>query len=472
VSAQDLLSIPGYHPIFFASDGGREGLYAYIVAAVFRLFGASVLTLRATAAAVGVLGVVATFVAVRRFGRGPALLAMLWTAGSLWMIAVSRDGFRNILTVMVGAAAVAALLRWGDRPSRAAAIGAGAVMALGFWTYQPLKLLPVLAIVWLLWVRARDRDRYSKLRPTVLWAGVAFLVVAAPMFYTAITDATGYFGRAAAVSLFNPGSGSADSYPVHVLRTIGMFVVTGDPNERHNVGGLPLLGPLLFIPFALGIWRCWRHRTDQGHALVLIGLVVFLLPPLIANEGAAPHFLRSLGLQPYVAACIGLGCAEAVLMMQRLGARVGVANGANRTGAAWAVCAAAVTGVGIASAVTYMNRPIADRYSAFTFADVALANAAVDNSTGGGASTLLILDKYDALDVQFLDAGRLPTIVAPMRPVANPAIYSLIVAPSRSDIAAAVGPELAAQAQVVARNPGGNPVAFEVVPQPGGAPTG
>src|SRR6202049_1963740 len=159
-------------------------------------------------------------------------------------------------------------------------------------------------------------------------------------------------------------------------------------------------------------------------------------------------------------------------MMQRLGARVGVANGANRTGAAWAVCAAAVTGVGIASAVTYMNRPLADRYSAFTFADVALANAAVDNSTGGGASTLLILDKHDALDVQFLDAGRLPPIVAPMRPVANPAIYSLIVAPSRSDIAAAVGPELAAQAQVVARSPGGNPVAFEVVPQPGGAPTG
>jgi 4-amino-4-deoxy-L-arabinose transferase-like glycosyltransferase len=439
---------------------------------VFRVFGASVLTLRATAAGVGVLGVVATYLAVRRFGRGPALLAMLWTAGSLWMIAVSRDGFRNILTVVVGAAALGALLRWGDRPGRAAAAGAGVACALGLWTYQPLKLLPALAIVWLLWVRARDRERYSQLRPTLAWAGVAFLVVAAPMIYTAITDATGYFGRAAVVSLFNPGSGSADSYAVHVLRTIGMFIVTGDPNERHNVAGLPLLGPLLFIPFALGIWRCWRRRTDHGHALVLIGLVVFLLPPLLANEGAAPHFLRSLGLQPYLAACIGLGCVEAVMIVQHAGSRLGIADRPLVTGAAWAVCAAAVTGVGIASAVTYVNRPIADRYSAFTFADVALANAAVDNATGGGASTLLILDEYAAMDVQFLDAGRLPTIVAPARPVANAAIYSLIVAPSRADIAAAVGTQLAAQARVVARDPSGNPVAFDVIPQPGAAPIG
>ena len=37
---------------------------------------------------------------------------------------------------------------------------AGAVIALGFWTYQPLKLLPLLAIVWVIWMRARDRERF------------------------------------------------------------------------------------------------------------------------------------------------------------------------------------------------------------------------------------------------------------------------------------------------------------------------
>jgi 4-amino-4-deoxy-L-arabinose transferase-like glycosyltransferase len=464
LSAQSLLSIPGYHPVFFNSDGGREALYAYIVAAVFKVFGSSVLTLRGAAAAVGVAGVLATYVAVRRFGRGPAMMAMAWSAGSLWMIAVSRDGFRNILTVLVGAAALAALLRWGDRPSRGSAVIAGVAVALGFWTYQPLKLLPLLAILWLIWMRARDRERFLTLRATGTWAVVAFVVVVAPMVFTAITDFSAYFGRAAFVSVFNSGSMSMDSFPVHILKTLGMFLFTGDPNPRHDVSALPLLGPVLVVPFLLGIWHCWRRRDDHGYALVLLGLPVFLIPPLIANEGGAPHFLRSLGLAPSVAACVGLGCLEGIAIVRRLIAGMPRAErSVTRTG--WGVCALAVTALGVVSAVTYLNRPVTDRYAAFTFADVALADAAVDNSTDGGASTLVILDSYDAMDVQFLDAGRVPTIVAPMTRIANPAVYSLIVAPSRADIAAAVGAGIAAEARVGATDPYGNPVVFDVVPQ-------
>ena len=466
LSAQGVLTIPGYHPVFFNIDGGREALYAYIVAAVFKVFGSSVLTLRGAAAGIGVAGVIATYIAVRRFGRGAALMAMAWTAGSLWMIAVSRDGFRNILTVLVGAAALAALLRWGDRPSRWSAALAGIAVALGFWTYQPLKLLPLLAVLWLLWMRARDREQFRSLRATWGWAGFAFAVVVAPMAYTAITDFSSYFGRAAFVSVFNSTSGSMDSYPVHILKTLGMFLFTGDPNQRHDVSALPLLGPVLVVPFALGIWHCWRRRDDHGYALVLLGLLVFLIPPLIANEGGAPHFLRSLGLAPYVAGCVGLGCVEGIAIARRIASGIPRSErSVTQTG--WMTCAIAVTILGIASAVTYLNRPLADRYAAFTFADVALAQAAVNNATDGGPSTLVILNSYDAMDVQFLDAGRLPTIVAPMTRIGNAAVYSLIVAPSRADITAAVGSGVAALAQVVATDPQGNPVVFEVVPQAG-----
>jgi 4-amino-4-deoxy-L-arabinose transferase-like glycosyltransferase len=472
LSAQNLLTVPGFHPFFFNINGGLGAPFTYLLAAVFKVFQSSVFTLRATAGGVGVAGVIATFVATRRFGRAPALLAMGWTAGSLWMIAISRDGFENILTVAFGALALAAMLRWGDRPGRATATIAGAAVALGLWTYQPLKLLLLLAILWLLWMRARDRARFRAVLATWRWALVAFLVVAAPMIVTAITDASGYFGRAASVSAFYVGTSSPDSYPVHVLRTISMFLFTGDPNERHDVDALPMLGPLLFVLFALGIWRCWRRRDDHGHALVLLGLPVFLLPPLLATEGFAPHFLRSLGLAPYVAACVGLGCIEAVDVARRFTPRFSSFDTPIITRVAWAACALAVVGVSVASAVTYVNRPIEDRYSPFTFADVALADAAVNDPTNGGPSTLLILDSYDAIDVQFLDAGRVPTIVAPMRAVGNPAVYSLIVAPSLADIAAAVGAPLAAEAHAVATDPSGSPVAFEVVPQPAAALTG
>ena len=84
----------------------------------------------------------------------------------------------------------------------------------------------------------------------------------------------------------------------------------------------------------------------------------------------------------------------------------------------------------------------------------------------------MIIDDYDAMDVQFLDAGRLPTIIEPGHAVGNPAVYSVVVAPSRADIAQAVGAGIAAQARVVASDPYGNPVVFEVVPEPGVPPTG
>ena len=162
-----------------------------------------------------------------------------------------------------------------------------------------------------------------------------------------------------------------DSYPVHILKTLGMFLFTGDPNARHDVSALPLLGPVLVVPFLLGVWHCWRRRDDHGYALVLLGLPVFLLPPLLANEGGAPHFLRSLGLEPYVAACIGLGCVEGVAVLKHLASRISWPE-RSVTRNAWTACAIAVSALGVVSAVTYLQRPVADRYSAFTFADVAL----------------------------------------------------------------------------------------------------
>ena len=149
---------------------------------------------------------------------------------------------------------------------------------------------------------------------------------------------------------------SPDSYPVHILKTLGMFLFTGDPNARHDVSALPLLGPVLVVPFLLGIWHCWRRRDDHGYALVLLGLPVFLLPPLLANEGGAPHFLRSLGLATYVAALIGLGCVEGVVLLKRLASRISMSE-RSVTRNVWTACAIAVTALGIASAVTYLEPP-------------------------------------------------------------------------------------------------------------------
>ena len=463
VSAQRLLSEPGYHPIFFDDDGGREAPFAYMVALSFRFFGSSVLVLRSTAAALGVLGVLAVWLSLRRFGRWTALAAAAWAAGSLWLICASRDGLRAGMTVAAGALLLLALVRWGDRPGRGSALVAGLAAGAGLWVYEPLKLAPLFVLGWLLWMRHADRERYRRVRAGLGWAVLAYGLVAAPMVWTAITEFNYYFERAAGTNVFNPASGSLDTYPIHVLKTIGMFLVTGDPNQRHDVDALPLLGPVLFVPFALGLWRAWRMRSDHGHAALLVGFAVFLIPPLVANEGSAPHFLRSLGLAPFTAAFIGLGAVELHRLVRAGATRLhGVAaRAAARVAPRLAPAGVTVTlaALGVASVVTYLARPVSARYDAYSFADVQLAAAA-----DGGAGTVIVIDDYDAYDVRFLDAADPPTIVAPGTRLANVSVYSLIVAATRADIATAAGAAAAARAIAVSSDPRGAPVAWEVVP--------
>ena len=61
--------------------------------------------------------------------------------------------------------ALAAILAWWDRPLRGRAMLAGAVTSLAaLYTYQPLKLLPVLVIVWLAWLWRTDRRAFRRRR--------------------------------------------------------------------------------------------------------------------------------------------------------------------------------------------------------------------------------------------------------------------------------------------------------------------
>src|SRR4029077_1785730 len=87
LDAWRILHVPGFHPLFFADDGGREVTFAYLAAAVFHVTGPSVLALRATAAVLGVLAVAVTPLALRRLGLATVLGGTAWAAGSVWLVA-------------------------------------------------------------------------------------------------------------------------------------------------------------------------------------------------------------------------------------------------------------------------------------------------------------------------------------------------------------------------------------------------
>ena len=391
LSGRQILREPAYKPVFIPENGGREALFAYTVATGFAVAGDSVDTLRGVAALWGVAGVLAIWLLARRFGTGAGLAAAAWAAGSLWLIAISRDGMRNTIVPFFGSIALLALITWADKPSRRTAILTGAVTALAsLYTYQPLKLLPVLALLWLLWMRRGDRATFAKLRPTMSAAAIAFAVVALPMAIAAVQHPQAWLGRAIGVTPFNPGLTGQEDVITHTLRTLGMFTTFGDPNARHDVGGLPLLGWPLAILALIGLRAAWRFRGHAQFSLVLLALPLMLIPGLIAIEGGSPHFLRALGLAAPLAVVIGLGAQWVADRIVLLRGRV-LAAGA---------FAALFLALGLASTWTYLSRPVADRYGPFSYDLVSIAPLARPGIDGAQ------LDPFSALTVQYLTDGK------------------------------------------------------------------
>jgi hypothetical protein len=341
-------------------------------------------------------------------------------------------------------------------------LAGGALALASLYTYQPLKLLPLLALLWLLWLRSADRERFAGLRPGFPAFLVAFAVIAAPMLVAAIANPQAWLGRAIGVTPFNPGLVGEEDLLTHVVRTIGMFGVFGDPNARHDVAGIPLLDIPMTVLAIVGLIILWRRHRDPSHWLVLAALPVMLIPPLIATEGGSPHFLRALGLAAPLAVTIGLGVQELVdsfvaTLQQERWLPAGIRDNAQRI--SLAMFTGALLLVGVRATATYLERPIADRYLPFSHDLVALAELA-------GPTDVVVLDEFSALTVTWLDRAAPPNVVRPGRSMAtgpdSMPLADRLFGRSVNELASVVGPEVAAAAEPAAFDPVGQPSVWVV----------
>jgi hypothetical protein len=366
-------------------------------------------------------------------------------------VVISRDGTRNTIVPFFGSLAFLAMFLWLDRPSRrTAALAGGAIALSSLYTYQPLKLLPVVVGMWLLWLWRSDPSTFARFRGGLRQFVAGFLVVAAPMIAVMVTLTDNYFSRVAFVSALNPAA-AGDSPLVHWIRTIAAFGFTGDPNARQDVAGLPLLSIPLTLVAVLGLARLWRGRRDPANVLILCSLPVFMAPALLAVEGGSPHFLRMLGLAAPLGVTVGLGAAELVEQVHR---RLGAWPARLAVG----VVALGFAAVALGSWQAYSAVPVSARWWSYQFPLVDLANA------GNRPNSAVIVDQFQMMDVWFLDYAQSPTIVQPGDRIANPQAFSRIVAASRQDLIAAVGETAAQAAEPAAWDLSGNPSVWVLTP--------
>ncbi|MHB8618993.1 MAG: ArnT family glycosyltransferase [Chloroflexota bacterium] len=344
----------GQHPIMFTTFDPREPVFFYTAAAFMAVFGHTQLALRLASVFWGLAAVGMTYALSRKwFGRWVAFLASLGLAASFWHLVESRWAIHSITFPPL--VALFLLLFWGGfaRHSKWSFGFAGIALALCVYAYSGGRGLPVLIVLLLAGqLLMAPRSVWSNWRGILTTGAVTALLILPLVIYFG-THPVELFARMGQVSIFGPPLPGVRpiTLPESIVRTLGMFFISGDASWQKDIPYRPVFGWWLAIPFCVGVlWALFHVRAATKETLHALGsasghqgtaestrlypcywlvcaLLVTLVPGFFSRP--SPHFSRTVGAAPFTYMLLALGLAAIVqLAARRRPAHVGAAIGA------------------------------------------------------------------------------------------------------------------------------------------------
>ncbi|MFH1894422.1 MAG: glycosyltransferase family 39 protein [Patescibacteria group bacterium] len=311
----------GHLELFYPNNNGREGLFMWLIAGSFWIFGVSVWSLKFTAAIIGIFTVLGTYLLAKELFKKVgvkylaennehiALLSSFLLAVSFWHVNLSRIGFRAIMLPLILVFSFYFLFKGLNNKKIRDFIIAGIIFGAGFYTYTSFRVAP--AILIFLLIPCLFYFRKENLQKKYLIFVSVFLffafIVALPLGLYFLHHSQDFISRATPISVFaaeNPAVSLLKSSVLH----LGMFNFYGDPNWRHNFAGHPMLPLPLGILFLIGLF--YSFVKIRGNFIIFGFLISFwlvmLLPGILTYEGI-PHSLRVIGVIPavYILTAIG-----------------------------------------------------------------------------------------------------------------------------------------------------------------------
>lgn len=332
LKALRILDDPAYRPVY-EPEIALPALFLYPLALWFKVFGVSVLTLRAFMAAAGVADVLLLFLVGRRlFGARVGLIAAFLFAASFWALRMQRvalaPAFSTGLVLLALWLFVRAVQtrRWRDW----ALAGAGAAGTVYGYHSGPFALVLMAGVAVAFLVQSPSRFARLWLPRMALFAGV-FLVLAAPLVRYVATHWEQYTARPAQTAIFSEanlrrlGQDRLAALEANILPNLGMYTVRGDREPKHNLPDAPHLDATMAALFLLGLALAlsgWFARAPDGappfgRQFVLGYLGAMLLPAMLAID--APNTLRAFDTLPPALLLAALGM-EAVWVRLSVGA--------------------------------------------------------------------------------------------------------------------------------------------------------
>lgn len=299
-------------PLFFQTWDASVAVnpvYVYGLAAVFKVFGPSILAARLFSALAGFAAAVLLGVAA---GQALGNRRVMWVvAGSAlvtpWLFQVSRLVFEVALfplilvlsLLMVGRVAAKPRWSWWEIASL------GVLLGLLTYTYTIGRLLGPLLAFGL--VVLGSRSRASSIGAT--WLVFGLMLVPALVFNLSSAGALG--ARAGLLGWIEPGMSPFEigsTFVGHALANVdprSLFLV-GDPNIRHHV---PVMGSVLVgtaVLAIVGLGRVVLGRWRDGWSrYVVYGLLVSLVPASLTIDNF--HTLRLIAFPVFAVLLVGIG---------------------------------------------------------------------------------------------------------------------------------------------------------------------
>ena len=310
-------------PVLSRWAQGNETAFLYIQGAFIKLLGVSVGSLRLPSAIVGVLTLAVMFLLGRQlFSNHVGLVAAFFTATSPWHIDISRSPKRPVLTPLFIALALYFLCRALQHPPSRRALRdmilCGVTVGVGLHGYEAFRLVPVLVMLILLWVRLGQgqlKKAFMELAVVGIWA----MLMTAPIIVFALQHPDVYLHHVTSASAVGQGS------PWLMLRNAlvsGSYFLLGVPVEPRAVDNLsaPLFAVTpLFLLGGVGLLalRSGPRRLRRINRVALLGtLVVMAAPILLTTLNLAPRRYTGLMVPYYL-----LAGGAAVGIIRSLGAR-------------------------------------------------------------------------------------------------------------------------------------------------------
>jgi len=322
----------GHFPLYFTGASGHEPLYHYLHAGVHAMLGFNVLSGQLLSVAFGTLSIALAYTLTRRlFGRSTAVLASLALAMSFWSLMYSRIGLRHISLPPLALAVFYALWRSLDqergnqRPggSRNLAFGDSALLGLllgaSLYTYPAARLLPVLLLLFFAYLARTRRGLFSRHWRGLLVALGIMAVLAAPLGVAiargsseAAAQGIGADARLAelAVPLRELRTGNPRPLLENIVKTLGMFHTTGDPEWLYNIPDRPLFNPLGGTLLWAGAALCLLRWRQPRYSFLLLWLGSGLLPAFVSTPAAS--LSHTILAQPVAYILPALALSEAV----------------------------------------------------------------------------------------------------------------------------------------------------------------